>query len=160
MMQPTRWQVIRSRVYLFAVGIKRHVTFGVRVALIDGDKVFLIRHTYVPGWQFPGGGIEPGETAEESGAREVFEETGYKVTGPLELFGLYHNSNPATNRDHVAFYIGRNFEPTRAFKPNFEIAEVGWFGLAELPQALSPATAQRIAEIFEGAPRKAVWGIL
>jgi 8-oxo-dGTP pyrophosphatase MutT (NUDIX family) len=159
-MQPTYWQVLRSRIYLFLVGVKRHVTFGVRVALIDGDKVFLIRHTYVPGWQFPGGGIEPGETAEESAAREVLEETGYRLTGPLELFGLYHNANSATNRDHVAFYLGRHFEPARAFKSNFEIAETGWFPLTDLPATLSPATTQRIAEVFQGAPRKAVWGVL
>ena len=43
----------------------RGMTLGVRAAVIDrDDRVFLIRHTYVPGWQLPGGGVEPGETME------------------------------------------------------------------------------------------------
>jgi 8-oxo-dGTP pyrophosphatase MutT (NUDIX family) len=57
------WQRMLSRFYLTVIGIKRRMTLGVRVVLLDGNRVFLIRHTYLPGWQFPGGGVEPGETA-------------------------------------------------------------------------------------------------
>ncbi|HEY4202916.1 MAG TPA: NUDIX domain-containing protein [Devosiaceae bacterium] len=146
--------------YLFLVGIKRRMTLGARVILIDGDKVFLIRHTYLPGWQFPGGGVEPGETAEHSGAREVMEETGLRVTGPMELFGLYHNTNPATNRDHVAVYLCRSFEKAKDFHKSYEIADGQWFAVDALPDDLTPATAKRLAEVFRGVPRDAVWGIV
>ncbi|MGH2502758.1 MAG: NUDIX domain-containing protein, partial [Ktedonobacterales bacterium] len=37
-------------------------------------------------WSFPGGGIEPGETAERAAHRELLEETGLRVAGPLTLF--------------------------------------------------------------------------
>ena len=60
----TPWQRWRTRAYLFAIGVKRHVTLGARAVLIDGERVFLIRQTYLPGWQFCGGGVEAGETAE------------------------------------------------------------------------------------------------
>ncbi|KFL26771.1 hypothetical protein JP74_11835 [Devosia sp. 17-2-E-8] len=159
-MRLTRWQRLRSRVFLFAVGLKRRMTFGVRVMLIDDNKIFLIRHTYMPGWQLPGGGVEPGESAEESAAHEVFEEGGLKVTGPLELFGIYHNVSSVTNRDHVALFLCRQFEQAVEFRRSFEIAEAGWFPLDALPDGLSPATTQRVAEVFGGEPRSGVWGVV
>ena len=43
------------------------MTLGVRGLVIDkGQRVFLVTHTYVPGWQLPGGGVEPGETMAEA----------------------------------------------------------------------------------------------
>jgi 8-oxo-dGTP pyrophosphatase MutT (NUDIX family) len=37
-------------------------------------------------WSFPGGGIEPGEPPERAAHRELLEETGLRVAGPLTLF--------------------------------------------------------------------------
>jgi ADP-ribose pyrophosphatase YjhB (NUDIX family) len=156
-MQLTRWQRIRTRAFLFSAGLARRMTLGVRGVLIDGDKVFLIRHTYLPGWQLPGGGVEPGESTERSVEREMLEETGYRLTGRPRLFGLYHQTNETTNRDHVAVYLCRDFELVRAFKPNAEIAEAGWFHRAALPVTATRPTVQRIAEVFEGAEPTAVW---
>src|SRR6218665_2895547 len=113
-MQLTPWQRLRTRVFLFAVGVQRRMTVGTRAVLIDGDKVFLIRQTYMPGWQFCGGGVEPGESAELSASREMVEETGYRPAGPMQLFGFYHNVNTLTNRDHVALFICRDFEMAAA----------------------------------------------
>ena len=157
-MEVKPWQRLLSRFYLVVIGIKRRMTLGARVVLIDGERVFLIRHTYLPGWQFPGGGVEPGETAEVSAAREVWEETGFTVTGPMELFGLYHNTNPATNRDHVAVYLCRDFTADEGFSGSREIAEGRWFDVTDLPEDVSPATRARLAEIFGDAERRQVWG--
>jgi 8-oxo-dGTP pyrophosphatase MutT (NUDIX family) len=156
-MQMNRWQTWRAAVFLNLRGLSQRMTLGARVMLIDGDKVLLIRHTYVPGWQFPGGGVGPGETIETAAQREVLEESGYRVTGPLQLFGIYHN-RIATNRDHVAFYVGRQFERAVEFRPNYEIAEAAWFDKAALPDKITPATSQRIDEVFDNAPRRDIWG--
>ncbi|HKP53040.1 MAG TPA: NUDIX domain-containing protein [Chloroflexia bacterium] len=37
-------------------------------------------------WATPGGHIEPPETPEEAVRRELFEETGLRISGPLTLF--------------------------------------------------------------------------
>ena len=155
--QLTSWQRFRTRLFLFSVGVKRRITLGTRAVLIDGDKVFLIRQTYLPGWQFCGGGVEPGEGAELAASREMLEETGYRPTAPMQLFGLYHNTNSLTNRDHVALYLCREFEQVQAFSPNYEIAEAGWFPIDDLPEHTGPATIRRIGEIFRGEPISANW---
>ncbi|WP_375451584.1 NUDIX domain-containing protein [uncultured Devosia sp.] len=151
------WQKLRAAAFLNIKGFSQRMTLGARVMLIDGNKILLIKHTYVPGWQFPGGGVGPGETVEAAARREVLEESGYALTGAVDLFGIYHN-RIATNRDHVAFYVGRQFEQKVKFRPNFEIAEVSWFDKAALPDDVTPATSQRVDEVFDGTPLRDVWG--
>jgi 8-oxo-dGTP pyrophosphatase MutT (NUDIX family) len=156
-MQLTRLQRIRTRAFLFATAIIKRMTLGTRAMLIDGSKIYLIRHTYMPGWHMPGGGIEPGETAEDSMAREVLEETGYRLTARPEFFGFYHNAGPATNRDHVALYLSRDFTRDRVFKKNWEIAEFGWFEIDAVPNGTTEGTKRRIAEVFGGNRPDPTW---
>ena len=144
------WQKVRTWVHLFAVGVTRRMVLGARAALIDGDKVLLLRHTYTPGWHFPGGGVEPGETAEQAARREAEEETGYRVEGGASLLGLYLQRHAATNRDHVAVYVYRSWTQLRPFTANGEIVEIGWFAFDALPADTDPGTARRVAEIAAG----------
>ncbi len=51
----------------------------------DADRVLLVDPTYKPGWEFPGGIVEPGESPARAGRREVAEELGIELTGGLEL---------------------------------------------------------------------------
>lgn len=45
----------------------------------DRDRVLLVDPTYKPGWEFPGGVVEPGEAPARAGMREVAEETGLSL---------------------------------------------------------------------------------
>lgn len=153
----TPWQRRRTRLHLLFSALKRRLTVGVRAVLIDGRKVLLVRHTYLPGWQFPGGGVERGETAEAAAAREALEETGYAVEGRPELLGFYLHRIAGTARDHVAVYVWRQFRVARPFRPNLEIAECRWFDVDALPLEVGKGTERRIREIFEGIRPDAEW---
>lgn len=153
----TPWQRFRTRLHLFQVGVRKRLTVGVRAVLLDGKRVLLLRHTYLPGWQFPGGGVEPGETAEMSAAREVMEETGYAVTGRPDLHGVHLNRVAGGARDHVAVYIWRDFNSQHEFKPNIEIAELNWFDVDALPPDIEPGTARRLREILHREKPAAEW---
>jgi 8-oxo-dGTP pyrophosphatase MutT (NUDIX family) len=150
-------QVFRTRLHLFLVGVRKRLTVGVRAVLLDQDRVLLIKHTYLPGWQFPGGGVEPGETAEAAAARETMEETGYEISGRPDLYGLYLNRIAGVGRDHVAVFVWRDFHEARQFEPNVEIAESRWFPLSGLPDDVEPGTARRLREISSGLPPDAEW---
>ncbi|MBL8576997.1 MAG: NUDIX domain-containing protein [Mesorhizobium sp.] len=134
------------------------MTFGVRGLVYDREKnaVFLIRHTYVPGWQLPGGGVEVGETAMQALERELFEEGVIEITGEPVLKSIHFNRQ-ASRRDHVAFYLIESFRQAAPKLPDREIAEAGFFPLDALPQATTPATRRRIAEVFSAVPVSPDW---
>ncbi len=133
-------------------------TLGVRGAVFDGDgRVLLVRHTYVPGWHFPGGGVAPGETAEAALARELMEEGGIAVDGRPEFFGLYLN-RAVSRRDHVALFVCRRWRQARqANYPSFEIAAAGFHAPDALPDGVTPGTRRRLDEILAGGERAAEW---
>ncbi|MGW0943053.1 NUDIX hydrolase [Streptomyces sp. NPDC002623] len=55
-------------------------TVAAGVLLFDEqDRVLLVDPTYKPGWEFPGGVVEPGEAPARAGMREVEEETGIRL---------------------------------------------------------------------------------
>ncbi len=137
--------------------LARPLSIGVRAMVEDGDGgLLLVRHTYVAGWHFPGGGVDPHETAAEAAIREVREETGIAVEGAPELLGLYLNRNFST-RDHVALYRCRQWRVEKEFTANWEIAEARFFRRDALPGDLSAGTRRRIAEIDEAAAISPDW---
>jgi ADP-ribose pyrophosphatase YjhB (NUDIX family) len=156
-LQLSPWQRLRTRAFLLVSALRKRLTVGVRAVLLDGGKVLLVKHTYVPGWHFPGGGVEPGEPAEISAGREVIEETGFAVEGRPVLLGFYLNRGAGGARDHVAVYLWRDFRRERAFVPNFEIADCAWFELGALPADIDPGTARRLREITERLAAAAEW---
>lgn len=61
---------------------------GVAVAVINEKGEFLLQKRSDGLWGVPGGFMELGESTEEVGRREVFEETGIEV-GKLDLVGVF-----------------------------------------------------------------------
>ena len=133
------------------------MTLGVRAMLLRDDAVLLVKHSYLPGWYFPGGGVEARETVAEALAREIREEAGATLTASPQLFGIYRNAK-ADRRDHVAFYVCRDWERAPGFTvPNREIVAAELFPFADLPPDTTPATLARLGEVLRGEPASADW---
>ena len=96
-----------------------------RVVLLDRDRnVFMINSVDPadpakrPFWEIPGGGMDPGETSEQTAAREIVEETGITdfEMGPciwtqqvqFTFAGMFFDSD---ERIHVAWCDGGEFSP-------------------------------------------------
>lgn len=137
--------------------VTRGMTLGVRGVVLDREgRVLLIRHGYTPGWHFPGGGVEVGETLLTSLARELDEEAGITITGEPVLHGVFHQK-AFSRRDHVAVFVVRDFNWSGPRAANREITECGFFPLDDLPEATSPGTRRRLAEILDGQAVSQDW---
>ncbi len=149
---------IMKRAVTTASLVARSMTLGVRALAIDDlQRVVLVKHSYLPGWYLPGGGVEPGETVAEAVRRELREEANVVVDEPPPVFGIYLNRG-ASRRDHVAFFVVRSFEHWQPPKlPNLEIIDCQWFPLDALPEGVTPGTLRRIADYEAGKPLTQDW---
>ncbi len=146
------------RNYLFVSLFRRGMTLGVRAAVFDDEgRVFLVKHSYMPGWYLPGGGVERGETVVDALERELMEEAGIRLSAPATLFGIYLNRHVSA-RDHVALYVCRAWtQPAPPRVPNLEIVACGFHALDDLPEGVTEGTRRRLAEIAQGLPPAAAW---
>ena len=154
----TGWPALRAKVFHTLFLLRRPMTLGVRGLVYNRDRnsIFLIRHTYVPGWQLPGGGVEKGETMEQALSREL-EEEGNIVLSDSPALKSVHFNRVSSPRDHVGLYLVEAFRQTGPKLPDREIAEAGFFPLDQLPDRTTPATLRRIAETMRGVPVSPYW---
>jgi 8-oxo-dGTP pyrophosphatase MutT (NUDIX family) len=140
------------RVFCF---IFHPIRMGVRVMMLQDGKVWLVRHTYMPGWFMPGGGLKRDETLEEAARREAREETGAEL-GEITLIGAYSNF-AEWKTDHNILFLCTDFEFKG--KSDNEIAELCLFPLNELPADLWLGHRHRLEEYRAGIqpPQFGVW---
>lgn len=155
--QSSRLGRIISRLFFVYARTTRGMTLGVRGIALDADgRVFLVRHSYVPGWHLPGGGVDGGETFEAALLRELREEGNLTARTEPRLLGLYLNTK-ASARDHVAVYVIDHAVQESPRLPDREIVESGFFPRDQLPHGTTQATRRRLSEALDGAARALVW---
>ena len=115
------------KIYCF---LFRPIRMGVRVAMIENDKVWLIRHTYLDGWFLPGGGLNKWEALDQAARREAREETGAEL-GDVSLLGVF-TSYRQWKTDHTAVFLCKDFKFEGV--SDAEIAELKLFPITQLPE--------------------------
>ncbi|MCH1624856.1 NUDIX hydrolase [Ferdinandcohnia quinoae] len=134
------------------VGNQPLILVGVAVAVINDKDQILLQKRSDGVWGVPGGFMELGESTEEAGRREVFEETGIEV-GNLDLVGVFSGK-----QHHVTLPNGDEFYPvtiayvTKDIKNDTikidskETLEAKFFKVNELPEGLSPLIRNMIKQ--------------
>lgn len=136
------------RVYSLQWRMTGAVKIGVRVLLLRDETVLLVRHSYLPGWLPPGGGVKKRETLEQAARREAHEEVGATITGAVELIGIYDNFAEGKS-DHVALFVAHDFTLDE-FAHTWEIAEKRFIPLNALPKDARLGLGSHIADYLAG----------
>jgi len=137
-------------IYVRVIGIVKPISLGVRVLLIQDDKVLMVRHTYQDEWLLVGGGMKRSETLAETARREAMEEAGATL-GEMELFGIYTNFF-FLRTDHIAVFLCKDF--TYTCEHDWEIEDIELFPLNALPEKTAPEIRRRIEDYLNGVKPK------
>ncbi|KDQ65612.1 NUDIX domain-containing protein [Streptomyces halstedii] len=139
----------------------RSETVASGVLLFDGqDRVLLVDPTYKPGWEFPGGVVEPGEAPAEAGIREVGEELGITLrTAPRLLVVDWEAPRPpAYGGLRFLFDGGRlaDSDAARLLLPRSELRGWRFATEAEAASLLPPTRFERLRWALRARERATV----
>jgi ADP-ribose pyrophosphatase YjhB (NUDIX family) len=135
--------------------VRRPTVMGASGLVVNAaGEWLLVRHTYMPGWHFPGGGVGKRESVLAALHRELREEVGVVATAAPMLVGVY--TNPADPRaSHVALYRIDAYEMNP--KTNLEIAEWRFFAPDALPEGTGRGPRNRRDELCGARVPDGVW---
>jgi ADP-ribose pyrophosphatase YjhB (NUDIX family) len=119
---------------------------GVRVVMIEDGKAWLVRHTYLPGWYLPGGGLKKWESLDQAARREAREETGAEL-GEITLLGIF-TSYAQWKTDHTSVFLCKDFKFIGG--SDAEIAEIRSFPINELPESMYIVHRNLLTKYSEG----------
>ena len=138
------------------IGHEPLILVGVAVAVINEKRQFLLQKRHDGIWGVPGGFMELGESTEETGRREVLEETGLKV-GKLDLVGVFSGKNhyvKLPNGDEfypvTIAYITKDIKGGDLKADGKESVEAKFFNSTELPEKLNPLISNLIKQYSKG----------
>ncbi|MDW0112786.1 NUDIX hydrolase [Sporosarcina saromensis] len=134
------------------VGNRPLLLTGVGVGVFNSKGEILLQKNADGRWGIPGGFMELGESAEETGRREVFEETGIHI-GELKLVTVVSGSKTHTvlKNGHEYYsvtiiYATTDIRGGELRADGVETTEVGYFPLTNMPETLNPRVREMILQ--------------
>ncbi|MCI0764284.1 NUDIX hydrolase [Bacillus sp. TL12] len=144
----TDWEVV-EKLFANETGYQTPKV-DIRAVVYKDDKLLFVKETSDGKWALPGGWADVGYTPTEVAAKEVWEETGYKVDH-FRLLAVFDKEKyfPSPAATHVyKIFIGCEIVGGEK-QTGIETEEVNFFGENEIPE-LSTArnTEWQIKEMF------------
>lgn len=109
--------------------------------VVKGDEVLLIERKKPPVWEFPGGGLEKGESVRDCISREVLEEVDINVKPGL-LIPLVETQSKLSIFG-LCDFSGGNVVVDKKEHNNFQ-----WVKLKEVPKAINGLGVARSVKMF------------
>ncbi len=122
------------------VGHSPVILVGVAVVVFNEDNELLLQQKPNGQWAFPGGLMELMESTEETGRREVLEETGLQI-GDMQLVGVFSGKEYYVKLDNgdelypvTIAYLSRDIRGGILQADGVEGIQVKFFKLNGLPE--------------------------
>ncbi|WP_215112729.1 NUDIX hydrolase [Exiguobacterium sp. s63] len=93
-------------------------------------KVLLVKSRDVQQWSLPSGGLEVGETPEQCCQREVFEETGYRISINQRLH--IKRAIISSYQVETHYFLATCDERMATATIDLDIDEVNWWSIHEI----------------------------
>lgn len=120
--------------------------------MVEGRPRILLCHRDRHGdWSLPKGKVDPGETLPETAAREVHEETGYRVALGAPL-GYIEYTLPNGRPKEVHYWMAELDEAAFAaapFAPNEEVDEIEWASTKKARRMLSYERDRELMDLVD-----------
>lgn len=124
----------------------------------EHGQVLLVKPTYKPGWEIPGGVVELNESPKQCCLREVREEIG--LSRPIgDLLVVDYNSETAEKTESLMFIFHGGQLTSQEIQsiclPGDELSEFQFFPASNLPVEMSPALRRRVlAAVLQAVEHK------
>jgi len=120
-------------------------TLGVAVAILDDNRILLIKREDFEVWALPGGAVDAGESLAQAAVREA------------RLVGVYSRPHWDHGGDHVVLFAGIPSGGVLLQDSGGEVLDARYFARHELPEALVPWHHQRIDDALDGVGGGVAW---
>ena len=128
------WRMLPMWIHILAMRMFRPKFRAAVAAMVfdEHGRILLFKHTYRKfEWGIPAGGLEYGEQPENAVVREFFEETGIQIKVEKLLLA---ESSKEDQRNISLIFLCTIVNGT--FRESFEISEMKYFDVNDLPQML------------------------